>query len=94
MIDQRNEPAVGDEPPTVIGSKMQMFWTTPENAGLRYQFLPLFPFPGDPRLVTGWEDRLRRMTIPSASSGARTTPCSPTNPNERCASSWMPSGAR
>jgi catechol 2,3-dioxygenase-like lactoylglutathione lyase family enzyme len=55
VIDQRNEPAVGDEPPTVIGSKMQMFWTTPENAGLRYQFLPLFPFPGDPRLVTGWE---------------------------------------
>lgn len=55
LIDQRNEPALGDEPPAVIGSKMQMFWTTPASAGLRYQFLPLFPFPGDPRLTEGWE---------------------------------------
>lgn len=55
VIDQRNEPARGHEPPTVIGSKMQMFWTSPESAGLRYQFLPLFPFPGDPRVRGEWQ---------------------------------------
>ncbi len=54
IVDQRDEPAVGDDPPMVIGGGLPMFWTTPEDAGLRYQFLPPIPFPGDPRVTPDW----------------------------------------
>jgi catechol 2,3-dioxygenase-like lactoylglutathione lyase family enzyme len=34
---------------------MPLFFTTPESAGLRYEFLPQIPFPLDPRIQPGWE---------------------------------------
>ena len=54
LVDQRDTPAEGDDPPSVVGGGLPMFWTTPENAGLRYQFLPPIPFPGDPRNAPDW----------------------------------------
>jgi catechol 2,3-dioxygenase-like lactoylglutathione lyase family enzyme len=54
IVNQRDEPVEGDDPPSADGGGMSMYWLTPEDAGLRYQFLPLFPFPGDPRVAAGW----------------------------------------
>lgn len=55
IVDRHGEPFTGDEPPTADGGQLPMYWLTPEDAGLRYQFLPLIPFPGDPRVVDGWK---------------------------------------
>ena len=33
---------------------MKMFFTPPDQVGLRYQFLPVFPMPHDPRLDPRW----------------------------------------
>lgn len=54
IVNQRDEVITGDDPPLADGGGMPMFWLTPEDSGLRYQFLPLFPFPGDGRLKEGW----------------------------------------
>jgi hypothetical protein len=55
IVNQVDEPATGDEPPTVIGGPLVMFWTTPDSAGLRYQLLPPIPFKGDPRVAPDWK---------------------------------------
>ncbi|MFJ8927520.1 hypothetical protein ACIRLA_13180 [Streptomyces sp. NPDC102364] len=55
MVGQLDEPAEGDDPPTAPGSPMPIFFTVPEDAGLRYEFLPQIPFPLDHRLAEGWE---------------------------------------
>jgi hypothetical protein len=55
IIGQDDKVAEGDDPPTVIGAPLPMFWTTPENAGLRYQFVPAIQMPGDVRLKEGWK---------------------------------------
>ncbi|MFD3377539.1 MULTISPECIES: hypothetical protein [unclassified Streptomyces] len=39
MVGQRDEPAVGDGPPTAPNSPMPIFFTVPEDAGLRHEFL-------------------------------------------------------
>ncbi|MFE5022991.1 hypothetical protein ACFRAO_06530 [Streptomyces sp. NPDC056656] len=54
MVGQLDEPAEGDDPPTAPGSPMPIFFTAPEAAGLRYEFLPQIPFPLDHRLAEGW----------------------------------------
>jgi hypothetical protein len=54
IVGQDDSVAEGDDPPTVIGAPMPMFWTTPESAGLRYQFVPTVQMPGDVRLKEGW----------------------------------------
>ncbi len=55
LIGQDDRVAEGDDPPTVIGASLPMFWTIPEDAGLRYQFVPPVPMPGDFRLRPEWE---------------------------------------
>ncbi|MFG1923315.1 glyoxalase/bleomycin resistance/dioxygenase family protein [Cryptosporangium sp. NPDC048952] len=55
MVGQQDEVADTDTPPTAPGSPMPIFFTVPESAGLRYEFLPQIPFPLDHRLVPGWE---------------------------------------
>ncbi|MFF3567600.1 hypothetical protein [Nocardia jiangxiensis] len=55
MVGQQDEVADSDDPPTAPGSPMPIFFTTPESAGLRYEFLPQIPFPLDHRLVEGWQ---------------------------------------
>lgn len=54
VIDQLDQVATGDEPPTAAGSPLPLFFTVPDDAGLRYEFLPRIPFPLDPRLEEGW----------------------------------------
>jgi len=56
LTNQIGEPAEGDEPPDVNqgGGGMKMFFTPPNQVGLRYQFLPVFPMPHDPRLDPRW----------------------------------------
>lgn len=55
MVGQQDEVADGEDPPTAPGSPMPIYFTKPESAGLRYEFLPQIPFPLDHRLVEGWE---------------------------------------
>jgi hypothetical protein len=55
IIGQDDKVAEGDEPPLVIGGALPMFWTTPEDAGLRYQFVPPVQMPGDVRLKPDWK---------------------------------------
>ncbi len=55
MVGQTGEAADTDEPPTAPGSPMPIFFTVPESAGLRYEFLPQIPFPLDHRLAEGWQ---------------------------------------
>jgi len=54
MVGQLDELAEGDDPPTSAGSPMPLFFTVPEDAGLRYEFLPPIPFPLDPRIAPDW----------------------------------------
>jgi hypothetical protein len=55
LIGQFGEPAEGDAPPTAgQGGSMKTFFASPPEVGLRYQFLPLFPMPTDPRTQAGW----------------------------------------
>ena len=51
---QLDELADGDDPPTAAGSPMPLFFSVPEDAGLRYEFFPAIPFPLDPRIAPGW----------------------------------------
>ena len=55
MVDQFGKRAEGDDPPRSAGSgAMPIFFTTPEAAGLRHEFLPEFPFPLDHRTAPDW----------------------------------------
>lgn len=55
MVGQLDEAADSDDPPTAPNSPMPIFFTVPEDAGLRYEFLPQIPFPLDHRLAADWE---------------------------------------
>ena len=55
VVDQFGEPVDGVHPPTAAGSEMPLFFTAPDDAGLRYEFVPRFPFPLDPRLSNDWQ---------------------------------------
>lgn len=55
VINQVDELADGDTPPTAAGSSMPLFFSVPEDAGLRYEFFPAIPFPLDPRIAPGWK---------------------------------------
>jgi hypothetical protein len=54
VMSQLDEVADGDDPPTAAGSRMPLFFTVPEDAGLRYEIFPTMPFPLDPRTKPGW----------------------------------------
>ncbi len=56
MVNQYGERAEGEDPPKSAGSgTMTIFFTIPEEAGLRHEFLPEFPFKLDHRIAPGWE---------------------------------------
>jgi hypothetical protein len=56
MVDQFGQAAEGDDPPRSAGSgAMPIFFTTPEAAGLRHEFLPEFPFRLDHRAAPDWK---------------------------------------
>jgi len=56
MVDQHGKTAEGDDAPRSAGSgAMPIFFTTPEAAGLRHEFLPEFPFPLDHRIAKDWK---------------------------------------
>jgi hypothetical protein len=54
LTSQLDEIADGDDPPTAAGSPMPLYFSLPEDAGLRYEFFPAIPFPLDPRIEPGW----------------------------------------
>ncbi|HEX3963477.1 MAG TPA: hypothetical protein VHZ03_43720 [Trebonia sp.] len=55
MVDQFGKPAEGEDAPRSAGSgAMPIYFTTPESAGLRHEFLPDFPFGLDHRNAPGW----------------------------------------
>jgi hypothetical protein len=55
MVDQYGKPAEGDDAPrSAGGGAMPIYFTTPESAGLRHEFLPDFPFALDHRNAPGW----------------------------------------
>jgi catechol 2,3-dioxygenase-like lactoylglutathione lyase family enzyme len=54
MVSQLDEIADGDDPPTAAGSTMPLFFTVPDDTGLRYEIFPAMPFPLDPRTSPGW----------------------------------------
>ena len=55
MVDQFGKPAEGEDAPRSAGSgAMPIYFTTPESAGLRHEFLPDFPFALDHRNAPGW----------------------------------------
>jgi catechol 2,3-dioxygenase-like lactoylglutathione lyase family enzyme len=53
-VSQLDELAEGDDPPTAAGSPMPLFFTLPEDAGIRYEIFPQIPFPLDPRIAPDW----------------------------------------
>jgi hypothetical protein len=55
ILSQRDELMEGDEPPTSAGSgSVMLFFAHPEDAGLHYEFLTLFPYVLDDRTQPGW----------------------------------------
>ena len=54
VTSQLDELADGDDPPTAAGSPMPLYFSLPEDAGLRYEFFPAIPFPLDPRTAPDW----------------------------------------
>jgi catechol 2,3-dioxygenase-like lactoylglutathione lyase family enzyme len=44
-----------DEPPMALQSSTAMFFTVPQDIGLRYQYLAPMPMAFDPRMKEGWE---------------------------------------
>jgi catechol 2,3-dioxygenase-like lactoylglutathione lyase family enzyme len=54
VTSQLDELADGDDPPTAASSPMPLYFSLPEDAGLRYEFFPAIPFPLDPRIAPGW----------------------------------------
>jgi catechol 2,3-dioxygenase-like lactoylglutathione lyase family enzyme len=58
VTNQLDEVVEGDEAPTAFGSDMQLFFTLPEDAGLRYSFsTPAAVAASDPRSTPGWVQR-------------------------------------
>jgi catechol 2,3-dioxygenase-like lactoylglutathione lyase family enzyme len=58
LTNQIDEIVDGDETPTAFGSDMQLFFTLPEDAGLRYSFSsPAAVAASDPRSAPGWTPR-------------------------------------
>src|SRR5260370_7330528 len=56
MVDQFGKRAEGDDPPRSAGSgTMTIFFTVPEEAGLRHEFLPEFPFKLNHRIPPAWK---------------------------------------
>lgn len=55
IVDCRGMPARGEQPPTLDDGDLPVFLLDPEDAGLRYQFLPRRPYRCDPRVLPGWE---------------------------------------
>jgi hypothetical protein len=54
MVDQLDQKADGEEPPGSANSPMPLYFTEPADSGLRYEFLPQFPFPLDHRNDPDW----------------------------------------
>jgi catechol 2,3-dioxygenase-like lactoylglutathione lyase family enzyme len=54
VVNQVDELADNDEPPIAAGSNMPLFFSVPQDAGLRYEFFPAIPFPLDPRIAPSW----------------------------------------
>ncbi len=54
VLDQMGEVVDGDDAPMAAGARMPLFFTSPEDAGMRHEFLPPIPFPLDHRLAPGW----------------------------------------
>lgn len=54
VTDQLGEIALGEEPPTAVGRPVPLYFSLPEETGLRYEFFPSIPFPLDPRVSPGW----------------------------------------
>ncbi|MFF1832145.1 hypothetical protein [Paenarthrobacter sp. NPDC058040] len=50
LVNARDTPLDGEE----WGGGPSPFYSSPEDAGLRYQFFETFPFPLDPRFDAGW----------------------------------------
>lgn len=61
VTSQLDELADTDDPPTAAGSSMPLYFSLPEDAGLRYEFFPAIPFPLDPRVAPSW-------TLPAVSN--------------------------
>lgn len=65
LVTQLGVAVEGDEPPTPDqgggGGPIKMYFTPPNEVGLRYQFMTYFPLPIDPRSNPEW-------TLPSAAS--------------------------
>lgn len=54
VLDQLDRVCDGPDVPTAAGSRMPLFFSSPADAGLRYEFVPEMPFPLDPRREAGW----------------------------------------
>ena len=54
VLDQLDQEATGEDPPTAIGSPMPLLFTVPAETGLRHELLPPIPFPLDHRQADGW----------------------------------------
>ncbi len=54
VVNQLDELAEGDEPPTAAGSPMTLYFSLPEDTGLRYEFFPAIAFGLDPRTAPDW----------------------------------------
>jgi hypothetical protein len=55
-FDQRNQIAVGPNPPMSAARPMYLYWAVPDDAGLAYEFFPADQrFPGDDRPIDGWQ---------------------------------------
>jgi catechol 2,3-dioxygenase-like lactoylglutathione lyase family enzyme len=62
MVDQFGKRAESEDAPRSAGSgKMPIYFTIPEEAGLRHEFLPEFPFALDHRIAPDW-----KLSPPSA----------------------------
>jgi hypothetical protein len=56
MVDQHGQRAEGEDAPRSAGAgSMPIFFTIPEEAGLRHEFLPEFPFKLDHRIAPDWK---------------------------------------
>lgn len=54
VLDQLDREAIGEDPPTAVGSPMPLCFTVPAETGLRHELLPPIPFPLDHRQAEGW----------------------------------------
>jgi catechol 2,3-dioxygenase-like lactoylglutathione lyase family enzyme len=54
VVSQLDEVAAADDPPVAAGSSMPLYFSLPEDVGLRYEFIPTIPFAPDPRTAPDW----------------------------------------